>query len=104
MSQRTRVELFCFAKLVAGSVVVFFPVNSDFLGVLTKKTLNDHFQIMQRQLTILLFLSFFGCQKSAQGGSRLYFLINSLLLQVNSVDQFSATVDLGDNFDGLLEA
>ena len=50
------------------------------------------------------FLSFFGCQKSAQGGSRLYFLINSLLLQVNSVDQFSATVDLGDNFDGLLEA
>jgi len=37
MSQRTRVELFCFAKLVAGSVVVFFPVNSDFLGALNKK-------------------------------------------------------------------
>lgn len=45
----------------------------------------------------------FLCEKSVQDGSHLS-SNNSLLLQVNSVDQFSATVDLGDNFDGLLEA
>jgi hypothetical protein len=37
MSQRTRVELLRFAKFVAGSLVVFSPVNSDFLGALTGK-------------------------------------------------------------------